>query len=190
MRDGWYLSTYLTQPGIPRLLGVWPRHDNNASLWRKRGRVVTLVRNWEIERLSRIKQHGAAFATVSAAWDFLDGLLRAEGVRRDELRAVWGTPGLAADPAYPRFAEDLPVTASRTCIPAVSHLDDSARIQTLDAGGGSLLRTAVGAFAEVTLLSLARVAGRRRRTHRGLSRQRVVRSPPRRLGVRLPVPGR
>ncbi len=109
MRNGWYLSTYLTPPGISRVLDVWPRHDNNISLWRKVGRKVTLCRNWEMERLSGLKQHGAAFATVAEAWEFIERLLHSEGLRRDDIQAVWGTPGLDGAVEYPTFADDLPV---------------------------------------------------------------------------------
>lgn len=109
MLDGWYLSTYLTPPGIPRLLGVWPRHDNNVSLWYKRGCEVSLVRNWEIERQTGLKQHGAAFGTIADAWAFLESLLATEGLEREDIEATWGTPGLDNGAAYPVFADDLPV---------------------------------------------------------------------------------
>lgn len=100
---------YLTPPGIPRFLGVWPRHDNNVSLWFKRGCEVLLVRNWEIERQSGLKQHGAAFATIADAWAFLESLLATEGLEREDTEATWGTPGLDEGAEYPVFADDLPV---------------------------------------------------------------------------------
>ncbi|MDQ3430749.1 MAG: carbamoyltransferase [Actinomycetota bacterium] len=143
-RDGWYLSTYLTPPGIPRLLGVWPRHDNNVSLWRKEGDSVFLARNWEMERLSGLKQHGAGFATAADAWDFLDDLLRSEGVRRDELEAVWGTPWLGPQVAYPVFADDLPTHS-------FAHLFSAAMMDSTRFHSGHILCLAVDGLPDSML---------------------------------------
>jgi hypothetical protein len=37
LADGYYLSTYLTEPGAAFLLSTATRHDNSVSLWRKEG---------------------------------------------------------------------------------------------------------------------------------------------------------
>ncbi len=142
--DGWYLSTYLTPPGIPRFLGVWPRHDNNISLWRKRGHALSLIRNWELERQSGLKQHGAGSTTVTDAWTFIDGLLEAEGVRREDLQAVWGTPGLSDGAGYPVFADNLPVHS-------FAHLFSAAMVDSARYRHGRILCLAVDGLPDFLL---------------------------------------
>jgi len=100
MRGGFYLSTYLSPPGISQLLDLEPRHDNNISLWKLEDRDVTLVRHWELERLSGIKQHGRAFENVAQARSFIASLLGWEGLGWDDIIASWGTPGLDHGSAY------------------------------------------------------------------------------------------
>jgi carbamoyltransferase len=108
MRNGFYLSTYLSPPGISQLLNIEPRHDNNLSLWRLNGKDLELVRHWELERLSGIKQHGGAFRDVSDARSFIGSLLQEEGVNWPAIQASWGTPALDFGCAYGSPDPELP----------------------------------------------------------------------------------
>lgn len=105
---GYYLTTYLAPPELSNLLGIRPRHDQNLTLWHlgRQGH-LDLVRHWELERLSGEKHHWQVFPDVSAARARIATLLAHDGVVWDDLRAVWGTPGLDAGPACgspdPRF---------------------------------------------------------------------------------------
>ncbi|WP_433261229.1 carbamoyltransferase C-terminal domain-containing protein [Actinosynnema sp. CS-041913] len=105
MRDGYYLSTYLTVPGLHRVARVSYRHDHNVSLWRKDGPEVRLLAHWELERLSGLKHHRTPFLTESDLRGFLDGLLRPHGVSLADVVETWGTPGLSTVDDYHLVAE-------------------------------------------------------------------------------------
>ncbi|HEY5837248.1 carbamoyltransferase C-terminal domain-containing protein [Streptomyces sp.] len=102
------------------------------------------MRNWEMERLSGLKQHGAGFTTAADAWAFLDGLLRSENVRREELQAVWGTPWLGAEVTYPVFAEDLPMHS-------FAHLFSAVMMESARFHGGRILCLAVDGLPDCFL---------------------------------------
>ncbi|MDX3234054.1 hypothetical protein, partial [Streptomyces sp. ME19-01-6] len=97
VRDGYYVSTYLTQPGVPHLLDTWIRHNNNVSLWRKSGRDVQVVAYWPIERLSGWRRHGAGVPDESSGMRLIESLLSSVGVEVDEVLEFWGTPGIGGD---------------------------------------------------------------------------------------------
>ncbi|MFI6446410.1 carbamoyltransferase C-terminal domain-containing protein [Kitasatospora sp. NPDC050543] len=105
----YFLSAYLTPPGDGAVFSV--RHDQNVALWRREGPDVSLVRVWELERVSGQKHHFWPLYTVERAAVFLDALLAEEGLTLGDISASWGTPGLpGAQPVpKPAGAEDFPV---------------------------------------------------------------------------------
>ncbi|MCA2228531.1 carbamoyltransferase C-terminal domain-containing protein [Nonomuraea aurantiaca] len=105
MRDGYYLSSYLTIPGLHRLAMVSYRHDNNVSLWHKEGSEIKLLGHWEFERLSGLKHHRTPFLGMEDLRRFVNGLIGAFGVSLDDMNEVWGTPGLATTDDYHFVAE-------------------------------------------------------------------------------------
>ncbi|WP_436536089.1 carbamoyltransferase C-terminal domain-containing protein [Actinoplanes sp. HUAS TT8] len=111
MRDGHYLSTYFSPPGVAGALGMWLRHDNNMTLFRLADGRVTVQRHWELERITGMKHHGISALTLDDLRDLVDGLLRAEGFTLAGMNEVWGTPGLATVPQedYAFTEQDLPV---------------------------------------------------------------------------------
>jgi len=104
-----FLSCYLTPPGPTAVFSV--RHDQNVALWRLDGGTVTLVRLWELERISGQKHHFWPLYTVARAESFLAALLAEEGLALADISACWGTPGLpGAEPVpVPAGAQDFPV---------------------------------------------------------------------------------
>lgn len=125
LRDGYYLSTYLTEPGIPFLVGSWTRHDNNVSLWHKSGPDVTLVHYWELERFSGIKHHGFGVAGIEQATAMLNALLDDVGLTVSNINECWGTPGITevdSDPAALYAAVPLPYHS-------ICHLFSAALLQ-------------------------------------------------------------
>jgi carbamoyltransferase len=92
--DGYYVSTYLTEPGLPYALGASTRHDNCVALWRKSEFQVELVRYWELERLSGMKQHGLGTAGPDQCKALLAFLLAQENVDISDVKEIWGTPGI------------------------------------------------------------------------------------------------
>ncbi|MDT0343929.1 carbamoyltransferase C-terminal domain-containing protein [Streptomyces sp. DSM 44938] len=107
--DDYALSCYISPPGVRSVLHS--RHDQNISLWRRRGDSVELVRMWELERLSGQKHHHWPLYSVERARALLDGLLAEEGLTLADVSTVWGTPGLpaAAELPIPAGAEEFPV---------------------------------------------------------------------------------
>ncbi len=105
----YFLSCYLTPPGPSAVFSV--RHDQNVALWRREGDAVTLLRVWELERVSGQKHHFWPLYTPERATAFLSALLAEEGLTLADISACWGTPGLPAAERLPvpLGAEDYPV---------------------------------------------------------------------------------
>ncbi|WP_068776322.1 carbamoyltransferase C-terminal domain-containing protein [Paenibacillus sp. FJAT-26967] len=100
MRDGYYLSAYLHIDPLDHMLGTIIRHDQNASLFHKSGSEVRLVRMWELERVTGIKEHYVSFYSVEQAQEVLNKLLGALGLSLDDMVEIWGTPGLQTTDDY------------------------------------------------------------------------------------------
>jgi hypothetical protein len=103
------LASYCAPPGHFSLVPI--RHDHNASLWRIDATRIELERYWEFERISGWKHHGLSLHDPARLADFIDDLLRGDGLTRADVSAVWGTPGIATGcPHVERFADTgLPV---------------------------------------------------------------------------------
>ncbi|MEV7040432.1 carbamoyltransferase C-terminal domain-containing protein [Amycolatopsis sp. NPDC051061] len=97
MRDGYYVSTYLTPPGLSHLLDLRARHDNNVSLWLKSGREVRVIAHWPVERLSGWRRHGAAVPDSATGDELVASLLTSVGVDAADVVEFWGTPGIGGD---------------------------------------------------------------------------------------------
>ncbi len=64
MRNGYYLYAYIEINEYANYYKTdTKRHDQNISLWKYSDGDLSLVRYWELERLSRIKHHNKAFST-------------------------------------------------------------------------------------------------------------------------------
>lgn len=125
MKDGYYLSTYLSPTGIYRLVNVPMRHDNNLSLWEKNGSTIRLVQHWELERISGQKMHRTAFLRLEDMRTFIQSLLAPLGVQIADLAAIWGTPGLETTDAY-RLVTDSPYIAYHS----IAHLYSAILLDT------------------------------------------------------------
>jgi predicted NodU family carbamoyl transferase len=145
--DGLHLFTYLNPSGLYRYAGVWFRHDNNLSLWRKTGRHVELLRYWELERFTRQKQHRTPFASAADAGAFLGGLLEPLGVELDDLAGIYGTPGLGVG------ERDLPPLAVPPSIAthSVCHLYSAMAVDTRTVRDRTILAFAVDGVPDTLL---------------------------------------
>jgi len=123
MKDGFYLSTYLTPVGLPRLLDIWVRHDNAVALWEKAGSRVTLVHYWELERLTGTKEHGTGFWTADEQASFLNRLLAEYNLRLDDICDVWGSPDIG-------HSLWRPVAPQGLAIHAVAHAYSALMVDT------------------------------------------------------------
>lgn len=92
MRDGYYLSAYLDINELGYLLDLPGRHDQNVSLWEKKGEHVRLVHYWELERRTGIKMHRKYLYNREHAENVINQLLEEYELSLDDMIEVWGTP--------------------------------------------------------------------------------------------------
>ena len=59
------LSLYTDVDPVSNLLSVSLRHDHNMSLWVKENDKITLLRHWEFERFTGLKQHSVSFFSIN-----------------------------------------------------------------------------------------------------------------------------
>lgn len=94
MRDGYYLSAYIIVDKLANL--YFPdtilRHDQNMSLWEKKGKNVRLIKYWELERYSGLKHHERAVFDKDDAEKIINMLLSEVGISLADIVEVWGSP--------------------------------------------------------------------------------------------------
>lgn len=150
MRDGYYVSTYLTPPGAAYLLDLRERHDNNVSLWLKSGRDVRVVAYWPLERYSGWRRHGAAMADDAAAFELIASLLASIDVDIADVEEFWGTPGVGGgryvDVAAGYATVDLPLHS-------LAHVFSCALLDTEIAWSEPVLAMAVDGGPDSVLAS-------------------------------------
>lgn len=100
MEDGYYLSTYLHIDSLANLLKFRIRHDQNISLWKKHGNDVELVHYWELERITRMKQHNRSFYNIDEAIALIEKLLKPYNLTINDMVQIWGTPQLDTNETY------------------------------------------------------------------------------------------
>lgn len=94
LRDGLYLSTYISISDINNVLSTCVRHDQNMALWRKVGNKIFLVHYWEFERYTGEKHQFRSFYSVEQAKEVINQMLEEYGVTLDDIIEIWGTPEL------------------------------------------------------------------------------------------------
>ena len=102
MKDGYYLSTYIYIDKLHYLLDITlpARHDQSISLWEKKGKDIRLVHYWELERITRLKQHHQAFYNKAHAEEFIKELLKQYNLTLDDIVEIWGTPFISTGNNY------------------------------------------------------------------------------------------
>lgn len=165
--ETYVVSAYLSPPGL-RAFTTY-RHDQCVALWKVEDSVITLTRYWEVERLSGRKHHEMPLYDAGRSPDqLLDQLLAREGVSRDKVTEIWGTPGLRGAAPLPQFdSQGLPIHSlahlfSGLCLDTARLRDSTIVALAIDGGPDFTLEPRVlddnwyaGALArrgEVTLL--------------------------------------
>jgi predicted NodU family carbamoyl transferase len=95
LRDGYYLSVYFHISEIDYLLDIGKRHDQNMTLFCKKGHLIELIRVWELERHTGIKHFSRAFMDENHARTIINKLLEPLGLNLRDMVEVWGTPEIA-----------------------------------------------------------------------------------------------
>lgn len=91
LKDGYYLSTYISISDINNILATCIRHDQNMSLWRKRGNNIELVHYWELERYTGEKHQYRSFYCVNQAKEIINQLLSEYHISINDIIEIWGT---------------------------------------------------------------------------------------------------
>ena len=92
MKNGYYLSTYFFINKLAHITNTELRHDMNMSLWHLEDNKVELVKYWELERVTGIKQHNRAFFDENHAKKVIEQLLGEMNLSLDDINEIWGTP--------------------------------------------------------------------------------------------------
>ena len=71
------------------LMNIKCRHDQNISLWQKNGAEIKLVKYWELERYTRLKQQEVPFFNQEQVKSMVAFLLRDEGLSFDDIIEIW-----------------------------------------------------------------------------------------------------
>lgn len=100
MKDGFYISAYITITKLGNLYRAGHRHDESIALWQKKGKKVSLIHYWELERLTGIKQQRLPFFDIKQFRHIINGLLREYDITLDDVIEIWGVPELQEDDSY------------------------------------------------------------------------------------------
>ncbi|QUH28432.1 carbamoyltransferase C-terminal domain-containing protein [Vallitalea guaymasensis] len=100
MKDGFYVSAYINISKLGHLYQAGHRHDESIALWEKKGRSVSLIHYWELERLTGIKQQRLPFFDVKQCKDIINELLSEYDITLDDVVEIWGEPELQEDDSY------------------------------------------------------------------------------------------
>lgn len=125
MKDGFYLSTYFYINELAYITDIELRHDMNMSLWEKKGNVVKLLRYWELERVTGLKQHRKAFFDTEHAKIVINKLLAEFNLSINDMNEIWGTPQLDTCDDY-HSLDDY----NQYCYHSICHLFSSLLMDT------------------------------------------------------------
>jgi len=103
MKDGYYLSTYMSVGSEKQVLEVIERHDQSIALWKKNDRHIELIKYWELEELTGRRYHNVSFE-INYAKKMITELLKEQGVQFVE--EIWGTKELETSPIIIESPED------------------------------------------------------------------------------------
>lgn len=95
MKNGYYIFAYIE---INKFANYYKtdtkRHDQNLSLWKYNNGNLSLVRYWELERLSRIKHHNKAFSSEDQFKNLLKSLLDEFKLKLTDINEIFAYPYL------------------------------------------------------------------------------------------------
>lgn len=94
MKNGYYLSCYISVSDIGYVLNEHIRHDQNMALWYYDGETISLVHYWEFERYTGLKHQETPFYNIEQVIDVVNGLLSEYNLSLDDVEVIWGNPEL------------------------------------------------------------------------------------------------
>lgn len=100
MEDGYYISLYVAVGEMAHLKGLFVKHDQNMALWKKSGERIELIRYWELERFTGIKQHNIAFFNVIHLKRICNELLSSLHLSLEDMVGIFGCPEIDTSNHY------------------------------------------------------------------------------------------
>lgn len=94
LKDGFYLSTYISISDINNVLATCVRHDQNMALWKKERNKISLVHYWEFERYTGEKHQYRSFYSIEQAEEVINHMLKEYDITLADIVEIWGTPAL------------------------------------------------------------------------------------------------
>lgn len=116
MEEGFYLSAFVCINEAQNILDIKLRHNQTIALWEYRAKRLKLVRYWELERISGIKEHPKALFNKEAFNNLVSFLLKEENLTIHDIISIWGTKELETDCNYRTQFE------SRFAFHSIAHL--------------------------------------------------------------------
>lgn len=103
MKNGYYLFCYLVVDELASDYKVYLRHDQNFSLWKKTNNQINLIHYWELERITRNKQHYLPLRTKQQAVDLINYCLKEYEITLDDMVEILGTPNISNENQYAKL---------------------------------------------------------------------------------------
>lgn len=115
LKNGYYLSAYISINKLSFLTDFALRGDQNLSLWKIQDNQVELVHYWELERETGIKGHDFSFYDLDQAKNFINGLLSEYDLSLHDMVEIWGNPLLDTCQDYHSILEYPEVSYHSVC---------------------------------------------------------------------------
>ena len=132
------MSTYFFINKLAHITNTELRHDMNMSLWQLDGNKVELVKYWELERVTGIKQHNRAFFDENHAKEVIEQLLGELDLSLDDMNEIWGTPEIATVNDYHSLDQ-----YKEYCYHSICHLFSSLLMDTQKFNSEEIISLAV-----------------------------------------------
>lgn len=144
MQEGYYISVYGCIDPLQNILDIKLRHDQTVALWKYQEQRIELIRYWELERISGLKQHAKALFSKDTFYLLLKHLLKEEGIGLDDIIDIWGTKELESNCSYRTQFEEkyafhsIAHLLTAICFQNEDPFHDSILGMALDAGPDSM----------------------------------------------------
>lgn len=145
MKNGYYISAYCCIDEIGCILNAQIRHDQSIALWKKEDNKIVLVKYWELERVTRKKQHMQPFLNIEHFEYVLQNLLRQVGLDLDDIVKIFGIPEYKNNKTFIKISNkyDIPLHSLGHIFSAIidtkKQFTDDNLILAMDGGPDNLL---------------------------------------------------
>ncbi len=90
LKEGYYLSAYVSIDSLGNVLETTLRHDQNIALWKYENSHLVLLAHWELERRTGVKHHNISFFSREDFEKFVNQLLEPYNLKYSDLEEVIG----------------------------------------------------------------------------------------------------